>query len=73
MKPKSCPWAMTLNVTDGRMKDNEIMRLDTALKFAKNAEQNRRQMTSNIAHELKTPLAVIHSYAEGLERTYRRG
>ena len=36
---------------------NEITRLDTALDFAKRAEQNRRQMTCAIAHELKTPLA----------------
>lgn len=50
-----------------RRKDNEITRLNTALEYAKTAEQNRRQMTSNIAHELKTPLAVIHSYAEGLK------
>ncbi len=50
-----------------RMKDNEITRLSTALRYAKTAEENRRQMTSGIAHELKTPLAVIHSYAEGLK------
>lgn len=50
-----------------RMKDNEITRLNTALTYAKTAEENRRQMTSHIAHELKTPLAVVHSYAEGLK------
>lgn len=48
-------------------KKDEVTRLSTALNYAKTAEQNRRQMMSNIAHELKTPLAVIHSYAEGLK------
>lgn len=50
-----------------RKNRNEIKRLNTALKYAEAAEQNRRRMTSDIAHELKTPLAVIHSYAEGLK------
>ena len=50
-----------------QMRDNEITRLNTALTYAKTAEENRRQMTSHIAHELKTPLAVVHSYAEGLK------
>ena len=46
---------------------SEIVRLERAVKYSQEAEQNRRQMTSSIAHELKTPLAVIHSYAEGLK------
>lgn len=44
----------------------ENQQLKTALDYAENAEANRRQMVSNITHELKTPLAVISSYCEGL-------
>ena len=56
-----------------RWNKNEITRLNTALDYARDAEQNRRQMTSSIAHELKTPLAVIHSYAEGLKEHIAEG
>lgn len=47
--------------------NTRIAQLTTALEYAKNAEESRRQLVSNITHELKTPLAVIHSYAEGLQ------
>jgi len=50
-----------------RKSENEITRLSTALDYAKEAEENRRQLTSSIAHELKTPLAIVRSYAEGLQ------
>ena len=46
---------------------DEVSRLNAALDYAKTAEENRRRMVSDIAHELKTPLAVIHSYAEGIK------
>ena len=45
----------------------EVKRLQTALEYAKEAEEKRKSMVSAMAHELKTPLAVIHSYAEGLQ------
>ena len=46
---------------------NNNQQLKASLEFAKNAEENRRQLVSNITHELKTPLAIIHSYAEALQ------
>ena len=46
--------------------DAEVSRMKKAVKFAEDAERNRRQLTNAIAHELKTPLAIIHSYVEGL-------
>ena len=45
----------------------ENKQLKTALDYAENAECSRRQLVSNITHELKTPLAVIQSYCEGLQ------
>lgn len=47
--------------------NTQIQQLNTALDYAHDAEASRRQLVSNLAHELKTPLSVIHSYAEGLQ------
>lgn len=44
----------------------ELRRMEAALRYAGDAEKNRRKLVSDMTHELKTPLAVIHSYAEGL-------
>lgn len=50
-----------------RKNRDELARMSASLEYTREAEENRRQMTSHIAHELKTPIAVIHSYAEGLK------
>jgi len=52
---------------DRHQANTDAQQLRTALTYAENAEASRRKMVSAIAHELKTPLAVIHSYAEGLQ------
>ncbi|OUN20329.1 HAMP domain-containing sensor histidine kinase [Pseudoflavonifractor sp. An85] len=50
-----------------REQKDEIQRLNQALTYAKTAEEHRRTFTSHMAHELKTPLAVVSSYAQGLQ------
>ena len=50
-----------------RSYEDEITRQRQALDYARDAEQSRREMTSAIAHELKTPIAVLSSYAEALQ------
>jgi signal transduction histidine kinase len=49
-----------------RAQTPELLRMENALRYAGDAEENRRKLISDMTHELKTPLAVIHSYAEGL-------
>lgn len=52
---------------DRQQAKNQVQQLQTALNYAKNAEESRRKLLSAMAHELKTPLAVLQSYAEGLQ------
>ena len=46
---------------------DENTSLRTSLDYSRQAEQYRRRLTSNLTHELKTPLAILRSYAEGLK------
>lgn len=46
---------------------DEIQRQAQALNYAQNAESSRQEMVNAIAHELKTPIAVLSSYAEALQ------
>ena len=48
-------------------RDAEIAQQNRQLAFAQSAEDERKQTMSAVAHELKTPLAIIHSAAEGLQ------
>ena len=71
-EPEECWWEEVYELYAQPLKANnelkkEVNQLKAALEYAKNAEENRKRMVSNITHELKTPLAVIHSYAEGLQ------
>jgi len=65
------PQALAKYIIDSRQAladvNAELQQTKSALHYAEYAEEKRRQLISNITHELKTPLAVIHSYVEGLQ------
>lgn len=70
--PRACADVRTLmrEYEDARTRmatlRDQVERLERALHYAEQAEQRRRELTSHIAHELKTPLAIVGAYTEGL-------
>ena len=71
----SRPWHEPAALIEKRNADKETLhatqtenqQLHTALEYAKEAEEKRRRLVSDLTHELKTPLTIIHGYAEGLK------
>lgn len=43
------------------------MQLQTEIAEKQRSEQLRKELVANISHELKTPLAIVKGYAEGLQ------
>lgn len=55
-----------LNIMEMNLKRNfDILKKDIELE--KENEKMRKEFISNISHELKTPIAIINNYAEGLK------
>ncbi|HBF36920.1 MAG TPA: two-component sensor histidine kinase [Firmicutes bacterium] len=46
-------------------KANQLLQLDN--EHQKKIDENRKEFISNVSHELKTPIALIQGYAEGLK------
>ncbi|NME36160.1 MULTISPECIES: cell wall metabolism sensor histidine kinase WalK [Fusobacterium] len=54
-----------LNIMEENLKKNfELLKKD--IEIEKENEKTRKQFISNISHELKTPIAIINNYTEGL-------
>ena len=47
--------------------DQQNRQIQKQLEDLKNAESARKEFTANVSHELKTPIALIQGYAEGLK------
>ena len=57
-----------LSMRNGTFKHKtETDDLKNALSSANEAEENRREMVSNLAHDLKNPMSIIYTYSEALK------
>ena len=56
----------TLSKTLDALKD-ENRKLEYDIQAEKKQEKSRRSFISNVSHELKTPIAIIQGYAEGMK------
>lgn len=46
---------------------NENRQLETDILYERKLDKSRRSFISNVSHELKTPIAIIKGYAEGMK------
>ena len=58
--------ADTLEETIGRLKDAHAQ-LEKDIREKEKVDRQRRELLANISHDLKTPIALIEGYAEGLK------
>ena len=62
-----------MNIMSGKLEENitELKKANIELKrdieIKTKNEEMRREFLSNVSHELKTPIALIQGYAEGLK------
>lgn len=65
--------SMSINTLSGSLSDaleklkSENRKLETDILFERKQEKVRKSFISNVSHELKTPIAIIRGYAEGMK------
>ena len=60
----SCPIPLEKTISELKTANNELQR-DVEKKEA--IDEMRKEFLANVSHELKTPIALIQGYAEGLQ------
>lgn len=55
-----------LNIMSAQLKDS-IVKLQEDIEKERKIDKVRKEFISNISHELKTPIAIINNYCEGLK------
>lgn len=55
-----------LNIMSAQLKDS-ILKLQEDIEKERKIDKLRKEFISNVSHELKTPIAIINNYCEGLK------